>query len=118
MKLIRILSCATALLVLASPAAFAAKAKAGKGDPAKKAARQAARAAAQYDKNGDGSITDESTELRKAFEADKTGPLKAFDLNADGTLDDSEIAAIKIGKHAGKGAAKAGKAGKKKKDTV
>jgi HSP90 family molecular chaperone len=118
MKLTRILSFATALLVLASPAAFAGKV-AGKGDPAKKAARQAARkaskAAAPFDKNSDGSITgDESAELRKAFEADKTGPLKTFDLNADGTLDDNEIAAIKIGKHAGKAA----NAGKKKKNAI
>ena len=115
MKLTRILSFTAALLVLASPAAFAGKGKgAGKGDPAKKAARQAAHAAAQFDKNSDGVITgDESDALRKAFAADKTGPLKAFDLNADGTLDDNEIAAIKVGKH-GKG----GKGGKKKKNAV
>ena len=113
MKLTRILSCATALLVLASPAAFAAKgAKTGKGDPAKKAARQAARAMAQYDTNSDGTISgDEVAALREAF---KTDPLRAADRNADGTLDDSEIAAIKIGKHAGKG----GKGGKKKKDAA
>ena len=114
MKLTRILSFATALLVLASPVAFAGKGKAGKGDPAKKAARQAHRAAAQYDKNSDGTITgDESAELRKAFAADKTGPLKPVDLNADGTLDDNEIAAIHVGKH-GKG----GKGGKNKKNAV
>ena len=116
MKMTRILSFATALLVLASPAVFAGKVKAaGKGDPAKRAARQAARAAAPFDKNSDGAISgDESAELRKAFDADKTGPLKAFDLNADGTLDDNEVAAIKVRKHAGK----AGKGGKKKKNAV
>ena len=121
MILTRILPLAAALLALASPVAFAGKAKAagaGKGDPAKKAARQAHKAAAQYDKNSDGAITgDESSELRKAFAADKTGPLKPLDLNADGTLDDNEIAAIHIHKH-GKGgkAGKAGKGGKKKKN--
>ena len=111
MKLTHILSCATALLVLASPAAFAGKG-AGKGDPAKKAARQAARALAQYDTNSDGIISgDESAALREAF---KTDPLKAADLNSDGTLEDSEIAAIKVAKHAGK----AGKGGKKKKNAA
>ena len=111
MKLTHILSCATALLIAASPAAFAAKG-AGKGDPAKKAARQAARAMAQYDTNSDGTISgDEMTALREAF---KTDPLRAADRNSDGTLDDSEIAAIKVGKHAGK----AGKGGKKKKAAV
>jgi EF hand len=108
MKLTRILSCATALLVLVSPAAFAAKG-AGKGDPAKKAARQAARAMARFDTNNDGVISgDETAALREAF---KTDPLRAADRNADGTLDDSEIAALKIEKHAGKG-------GKKKKNAV
>ena len=115
MKLTHILPLAAALLALASPVAFAGKGKAagaGKGDPAKKAARQAHKAAAQYDKNSDGAITgDESTEVRKAFEADKTGPLKTFDTSADGTLDDNEIAAIKAGKH-GKGGGKGGKKNK------
>lgn len=109
MKLTRILSCATALLVLASPAAFAGKGKADKGDPAKKAARQAARAMARFDTNNDGVISgDEIAALREAF---KTDPLRAADRNSDGTLDDNEIAAIKIEKHAGKG-------GKKKKNAV
>ena len=116
MKLTRFFSFAAAFLVLASACKNSVPAASpGKGDPAKKAARKAAKAAAQYDKNSDGAITgDESAELRKAFAADKTGPLKAFDLNADGTLDDNEIASIKIGKHAGKG----GKGGKKKKNAV
>ena len=123
MKLLPILSIAAALLLLGSPTPlFAAKAKAAAGakaerkaDPAKRAARKAAReAVAKYDKNSDGTITgDESAELRKAFDADKTGPLKPLDLNADGTLDDNEIAAIKAGKRA-----KGGKGGKKKKNAV
>ncbi len=114
MKLTRILPLAAALLALASPVALAGKgkaARAGKGDPAKKAARQAARAMAQYDKNRDGTISgDEVAALREAF---KTDPLRAADRNADGTLDDSEIAAIKVAKHG-----KAGKGGKKKKAAV
>jgi Ca2+-binding EF-hand superfamily protein len=92
------------LLALALPAnVHAAK------DPAKKEARKAAKAAiALYDKNGNGIIDgDEVAAIQKAYEADKTGPLKAFDLNNDGKLDDAEVAAI----HAGK---KAGKLGKKK----
>jgi len=110
MKLTHILSLATALLVLASPAAFAAKPK-GEVDPARKAARAAARDAKQFDKNEDSSISgEESAALRKAFDADKTGPLKALDLNTDGTLDDNEIAAVKIGK--------GGKGAKKKKNAV
>ena len=111
MKLIRIFSFAAPFLVLASACNKSTTASSPtKNDHGKKAARQAAKAAAQYDKNSDGVISgDESAALRKAFEANKTGPLKAFDLNADGTLDDNEIAAIHIGKH-GKG----GKGGKKK----
>ena len=108
MKLTRIFSCATALLVLASPAALAGKG-AGKGDPAKKAARRAAHALARFDTNSDGTISgDEIAALREAFQTD---PLRAADRNADGTLDDSEIAAIKIEKRAGKG-------GKKKKNAA
>ena len=114
MKLTHILSVATALLVLAAPAALAGKGKAkaaGGGKEAKQAARKATHAAAQYDANKDGAITgDESAALRKAFDADKTGPLKPLDLNADGTLEDNEIAAIKIVKKGEK------KGGKKKKN--
>ena len=112
MKLTRILPLAAALLALASPVALAGKAKgAGKNDPAKKAKRAAHQAAKPFDKNKDGTIAgDESAELRKAFDADKTGPLKPLDLNADGKLDDNEIAAIHFRKP-GEG----GKGGKKKK---
>lgn len=114
MKLTHILPLAAALLALAPPVALAGKGKAagaGKSDPAKNAARLAHRAAKPFDKNKDGKIAgDESTELRKAFEADKTGPLKPLDRNADGKLDDNEIAAIHFRKP-GEG----GKVGKKKK---
>ena len=117
MKLTRILPIAAALLAIAIPTPLFAKGKgkAGKGDPAKKAAHQAKAAAlTQYDKNSDGAITgDESTALRAAFDADKTGPLKPLDVNSDGTLDDNEIAAIHKGK-GGKG--KGGKGGKKGKN--
>jgi type II secretory pathway pseudopilin PulG len=95
----------TAALAIAIPASvFAAK------DPAAKEAKKAARQAiAQYDKNGNGTIdADEADALKKAFDADKTGPLKQFDTNGDGKLDDTEIAAIHIGK-------KGDKAGKKAK---
>ena len=96
----------TAALAIAIPASVFAGAK----DPAAKEAKKAARQAiAQYDKNGNGTIdADEADALKKAFDADKTGPLKQFDLNGDGKLDDSEIAAIHIGK-------KGDKAGKKAK---
>ena len=112
MKLTRILPLAAALLALASPVALAGKGKgAGKSDPVKKARRLAHQAAKPFDKNKDGAITgDESAELRKAFDADKTGPLTALDSNADGKLDDNEIAAIHF-KKPGEG----GKGGKKKK---
>ena len=118
MKSIRILLVvAVSALAIPSPV-FAAKdpAKAaakGKGDPAQQAARKANREAlAIFDANEDGAISgDEGTLLRSAFAAKKTGPFKPLDLNADGALDDSEIAAIKVGNGAGKG-------GKKKKNAV
>ena len=119
MKLTRIPSLVIIALALAltSPVACAGKGKAaaaGKGDPAKKAKRLAHKAAKPFDKNSDGAISgDESAELRKAFEADKTGPLKPLDLDANGKLDDNEIAAIHFGKQ-GKG----GKGGKKKNKAV
>ena len=118
-----ILALAVSALAIPTPtfaAKGAAKAEAtagGKGDPAKRAAHKAAREAIEkFDKNTDGAITgDESAELRKAFDADKTGPLKALDTSADGTLDDNEIAAIKGGKKAGKAK---GEGKKKKKNAV
>ena len=93
---------ATALAIALPASVFAAK------DPAAKEAKKAARQAiAQYDKNGNGTIDgDEIEALKKAFDADKTGPLKQFDTNGDGKLDDTEIAAIKIGGKKGDKAAK------------
>jgi Ca2+-binding EF-hand superfamily protein len=50
---------------------------------------------AKYDKNGNGMIDgDEKEAIRKDYAAKKSGDLRQFDLNRDGTLDDSEIAAI------------------------
>ena len=85
---------AAALAIAIPTSVFAGK------DPAAKEAKKAAhQAIAQYDKNGNGTIdADEADALKKAFEADKTGPLKQFDTNGDGKLDDTEIAAIHIGK--------------------
>ena len=113
MKLTRILPIAAALLALAAPTSLFAKGGKGK-DPAKKAAKEANAAAAAYDTNHDGAITgDEIAPVKKAFDDNKTGPLKAFDVGTDGTLDDKDIAAIQIKKH-GKG----GKGGKKKKQAA
>jgi predicted outer membrane protein len=95
MKSTLLLFAAALALALALPASVHAD-----KDPAKKEAKKATRAAmAPYDKNENGVIdADESEALKQAFEADKTGPLKQFDLNGDGKLDDSEIAAIRAGK--------------------
>ena len=50
---------------------------------------------AKYDKNCNGTLdADEKAALKKDFEKDKTGPLKAYDINGDGKLSDDEIAAI------------------------
>ena len=123
MKPTRILTITVALLALALPAStFAAKAKgegkAGKGDPAEKAMNQAKAGALNlYDKDSSGAINgDEIAVVRAAFAADKTGPFKPLDVNADATLDDNEIAAIQKGKGKGKGKGKKGegKNGKKK----
>jgi hypothetical protein len=104
MKLTSLVAIA-ALAVVLPASVHAAK------DPAKKEARKAAKQAiGQYDKNGNGTIdADEADALKKAFDADKTGPLKQFDSNGNGTLEDSEISAIHAGKKGDKGAKKKNK---------
>lgn len=126
MKLTRILTITVALLAIGLPTSSFAKkpkgeGKAGKGDPAKKAAHQASAAALNlYDKDSSGTINgDETAAVRSAFAADKTGPLKPLDVSGDGTLDDNEIAAVKKGKGKGKkGEGKKPKGEKKKKKNV
>lgn len=118
MKLTRILTIAVALAALGPPASTFAKGKEGKNKAPKDPVKAAGAAALNlYDKDSSGAINgDEIAEVRKAFAADKTGPLKALDVNADGTLDDNEIAAIQKGK--GKGEGKKGKGKKGKKDAA
>ena len=103
-------------LVFAIPTPlFAAKGvkKANKPTPADKAARPGM-LLKKYDTDSNGSIDGSEIEaLRKAFDADKTGPLKKLDKNSDGTLEDTEVAAIKA--HHGKGKGQAAKPGKRKK---
>ncbi len=92
MKSIRILTLALALAAVAIPtSSFAAKGeKKGKG-------KGGAKAAAQYDANSNGMIDGtEGDALKKAFDADKTGPLKELDSDSDGKLSDGEVSAIKI----------------------
>lgn len=101
MKSIRILTLTLAVAALALPATTFA-AKGNKGDKANKPGK----IVREYDTDGNGKIEGAEVEgFRKAFDADKAGPLKQFDKDADGTLSDTEIAAVK---------AKAKGAGKKK----
>ncbi|MCE9610930.1 MAG: hypothetical protein K8R23_12110 [Chthoniobacter sp.] len=108
MKLTHILPITTALLAIALPSPLlAAKGDKKPKDPVKEAIGAALNL---YDKDSDHAITgDEIKAVRDAFAADKAGALKLLDTNADGTLDDAEIAAI----HKGKGGKGGGK-GKKK----
>jgi Ca2+-binding EF-hand superfamily protein len=90
MKSIRILIILLCIGALAPATSLAAK---------EKKANKPGKIVRQYDTNGNGTIDgDEVGAVRKAFEADKTGPLKQFDTDSDGTLSDSEIAAMKGGK--------------------
>ena len=90
MKKLGLLTLTLALGLLgfvATPRALAAKADGKK-----------AKLIAKYDTNKNGVIdADEKEALRKDFAKDKDGELKALDKNADGKLDDDEIAAIKPG---------------------
>ena len=112
MKLTKVLTITAALLVLAIPGETFAKG--GKKGKEKTPLKQAITSALNlYDKDSNGVINgDEIVALRAAFAADKTGPLGPLDVNADGTLDDNEIAAI----HKGKGGKKEKKGKKGKKD--
>jgi len=95
MKLLRTLTLAACIAAIVSPATSYAGNKANKANKGDKANRPG-KIIRQYDTNGNGLI--DGTEVdafKKAFEADKTGPLKQFDTNSDGTLGDSEISAIK-----------------------
>ena len=96
MKSTTLLLCTAGLLALVLPASVLAG-----GNPDKKAAKKAMKdIMAQYDKDNNGVIDgDEVDAVKKAYLADPNGPLKQFDTNGDGKLDDTEIAAI----HAGKG---------------
>ena len=123
----RILIIATCLFTLSAPAPlFAAKgarkgSKANAGDKADKADKAARPGVLlkKYDTDKNGSIDGtEGEALRKAFDAEKTGPLKKLDGNNDGTLDDKEIAAIKARHGKGKGKGEAAKGGKRKKKNV
>jgi hypothetical protein len=95
MKHTSLLLCTLGLFALVLPASLHAG-----GDPDKKAAKKAVKAIlAQYDKNSNGIIDgDEVDAVKQAYVADPNGPLKRFDTNADGKLDDTEIAAIHAGK--------------------
>ena len=116
----QILTLTTCLIALAAPTpSFAAKGakkgnQANKGEMADKAARPGV-LLRKYDTDKNGAIDGSEIEaLRKAFDADKTGPLKKLDTSADGTLDDAEVAAIKA-RHAN---GKRGKGGQRKKENV
>ena len=110
------LTIVTCLIALATPAPLFAAKGANKGKPVDKAERATRPGVLlkKYDTDKNGAIDgSEIKGLRDAFEADKTGPLKKLDANNDGTLEDSEVAAIKA--HKGKGKGTAAKTGKRKK---
>lgn len=95
--------------IVAAPTAFAKK------GAAKAPATVPSDIYVQYDTNKNGTLdADEKTAISKAFDADKTGPLKALDINSDGKLSDDEIAAIPATK-ASDAPAKAKGKGKKNK---
>ena len=117
----QLLTLTTCLIALAAPSPlFAAKGakkekKGNKPTAEQKAERQARPGTLlkKYDTDKNGAIDgSEIKGLRDAFDADKTGPLKKLDANNDGTLEDTEVAAIKA--HHGKGKGAAAKGGKKK----
>jgi hypothetical protein len=106
MKTSSIVSAFCALCLIASPVAFAQKALGPK-----------ARLMAKYDLNKNNVIDgDEMAAVRKDFAAEPAGDLKRYDANANGKLEDAEIAEMKPpGAKAGGDAKKGG--GKKAGDT-
>ena len=113
-----ILTVTTCLIAFAVPTPLHAGKGGKKADAAEKAARPGM-LLKKYDTDKNGKIDGSEAEaLRKTFDADKTGPLKKLDANNDGTLEDSEITAIKArhGKGKGKGAAAKGERRKNKKN--
>jgi hypothetical protein len=91
----RLLSLAACLLALALPAPLHA-AKNAKKPGKRDRSERPGMILKEYDKDRSGTIDGSEMEaLRKAYEADKTGPLKKFDKDNDGTLSDTEIAGIK-----------------------
>ena len=93
----------TMLAIAAVPSAFAKKgdAKARAKAPAKAKASTTVPSAvfAKYDTNNNGFLdAGEKAALGRAFDADKTGPLKTWDTNKDGKLSDDEMAAIPANK--------------------
>ena len=111
----RLLLSTACLLALAMPTPLLAAKGARKGNKPNQAdkAGRPGMVLRKYDTDKNGSIDGTEVEaLRKAFEADKTGPLKRLDANNDGTLDETEIAAIKA--HHGKGVAGKGERRRKK----
>ena len=110
----QILTVTTCLIAFAAPMPLHAGKGGKKVDDAEKAARPRM-LLKKYDTDKDGAISSTEAEtLRTAFDADKTGPLKKLDANNDGTLDDSEIAAIKARHGKGRGKAAAAKAERRK----
>lgn len=90
-----ILTLTACLIAFAAPATVHAAKGTRKTAKADRAARPRI-LLKKYDTDHDGKIAGTEIEaLRKAFDADKTGPLKKLDANNDMTLDDSEVAAIK-----------------------
>ena len=83
---------------MSTPASAGPNKRTGAGQQLKDAS-DSRKAAEAFDKNGDHAITgDEVAEFRKAFEADKAGPLKEFDLDRDGKLSDEEVSKVKLDK--------------------
>jgi EF hand len=90
MKKFWIFTLAVAVLGFVAPAYAGGKGKEGKHQPG---------VFEQYDKNSNGVLDPEEKDaIKKDFEKDPNGPLKAFDTNSDGKLSDEELAAIQPAK--------------------